>query len=255
LVKFSAGENWHDAVMWAVENNYGGIENLSLIPGKCGAAPMQNIGAYGIEIKDVLLAVYAFDTEKKQEFIFHNHECGFGYRTSNFKTIWKDKFIITEIVLKLTKPGYHIIDKSYGAIQSELDARGIGSPSIKDLSDVVIHIRQSKLPDPQELGNAGSFFKNPVISTSKFEALKSSFPEMPHYPAQDKIKLPAGWLIDQCGWKGITEGQVGTYKHQALVLVNHGQASGEDVLNFSKKINASVEEKFGVELEMEVNVW
>ncbi len=256
LVKMQAGESWHEAVLWAVAHNYGGIENLSLIPGKCGAAPMQNIGAYGVEVKDVLHAVTAYKLEDGYEYTFHNEECEFGYRTSNFKTIWKDKFIITSIILRLSKEGHHTLNTSYGAIEKELADRGIVQPTISDLSEVVIAIRQSKLPYPEEVGNAGSFFKNPIISMSLYEELVSEYPHMPSYPIDAaSVKVPAGWLIDQCGWKGKVIGQTGTYKNQALVLVNHGGASGKEIYALSEDIKISVRQKFKIDLEREVNVW
>ncbi len=256
LVKLAAGESWHEIVLWAVAQGYGGIENLSLIPGKCGAAPMQNIGAYGVEIKDVIHAVVAYKLEDGNEYTFHREECGFGYRTSNFKTKWKDDFIITDIVLKLSKPGFHILNTSYGAIEAELQKRAISQPTIEDVSKVVISIRQAKLPYPDKIGNAGSFFKNPIISIELYENLISSYPDMPSYPVDDvSIKVPAGWLIDQCGWKGRIVGQTGTYKNQALVLVNHGKATGAEVFNLSEQIKASVLAKYQIGLEREVNVW
>jgi len=254
LVNVAAGENWHDVVLWAVQNNFGGIENLSLIPGKSGAAPIQNIGAYGVEIKDVLHAVKAFNIAEEMEYTFHNQECQFAYRNSLFKTKWKDQFIITEIILKLTKSN-HRLNTSYGAIEKRLETQKIKAPSIKDVSDAVIHIRQSKLPDPKKIGNAGSFFKNPLVDKSDFERLKRDFENMPHYPANDRVKLAAGWLIDQCGWKGKVIGQSGTYKNQALVLVNRGAATGQEIYDLSSQIQKDVALKFGVVLEREVNVW
>jgi len=256
LVKFGAGEIWHDVVQWAIENNYGGIENLSFIPGKCGAAPMQNIGAYGVEIKDVLHSVTAFDTESNSELVFHNEECGFGYRTSNFKTIWKERMVITSIILKLTKDGYHVIKDSYGAVTNNLENKGISNPSISDLGEVISSIRRHKLPDPKVLGNSGSFFKNPIVSITKANQLLESYTNMPTYPADaDMVKLSAGWIIDQCGLKGERVGDTGTYKNQALVLVNHGNATGKEIYDFSKQVQLTVKEKFGIELEPEVNIW
>lgn len=255
LVSISAGEQWHDAVIWAVDYGYGGIENLSLIPGKCGAAPIQNIGAYGVEIKDVLHAVNAYDREHGVIKIFHNQECDFSYRTSNFKTIWKDKYVITDIILKLSKIGYHKLNTSYGAITSELGKREIVNPSIKDISDVVISIRQSKLPDPLVIGNAGSFFKNPIIGQSDFQRIQSNYPDIPHYPAGGSIKLAAGWLIDQCGWKGRVVGNTGTYKNQALVIVNHGSATGAEIKDVALSIQNDVLDKFDIHIEPEVNIW
>lgn len=255
LVEVAAGEIWHDLVMWSIQNNYGGIENLSLIPGRCGAAPMQNIGAYGVEIKDVLHTVKAFHSKSKRQFTFHNQECNFGYRSSNFKTKWKDEFIITHIVLKLTKPGSHELNVSYGAISGVLKNGNISQPTIKDVSDAVIAIRRSKLPDPKEIGNSGSFFKNPIVTKDFYDELLEKVGEVPSYEAGAEKKIPAGWLIDQCGWKGKIVGQTGTYKNQALVLVNHGRASGEEVYNLAKEIQKSVTDKFGITLEPEVNIW
>ena len=256
MVKFGAGEIWHDAVLWAIENNLGGIENLSLIPGKCGAAPMQNIGAYGVEIKDVLHSVTAYDTKTNNELVFHNEECGFGYRTSNFKTIWKGRMVITSIILKLTKDGYHVLNDSYGAVTNHLKEKGITQPSIADLGEVISDIRRQKLPDPKVLGNSGSFFKNPIVSKEKANQLLASYAKMPTYPVDaDMVKLSAGWIIDQCGLKGQRVGDAGTYKNQALVLVNHGNATGKEIHEFSKQVQSNVKEKFGIELEPEVNIW
>lgn len=255
LVQMESGQNWHQAVLWAIEQNYGGIENMSLIPGNCGAAPMQNIGAYGIEIKDVLHSVSAMDKEDGSTYTFHNSECGFGYRTSFFKTKWKNRYLIVDIVLRLTKPDHHTINISYGAIKEKLEELAITNPSIKNVSDTVIAIRQSKLPDPRTLGNAGSFFKNPVIPLAQFKKLLALHPSIPNYPAGDNVKIPAAWLIDQAGWKGKVVGKTGTYKHQPLVLINHGGAEGQAVYDLSEKILLSVKSRFGVELEREVNVW
>ena len=256
LVRFEAGEVWTDAVSWAVDNGYGGIENLALIPGRCGAAPMQNIGAYGIEIKDVLHTVTAYERESGLEYILHNSECHFGYRSSHFKTKWKDKFIITSIVLKLTKDGYHKLNTSYGAINQSLMTKGITEPSISNVMKVVTEIRQAKLPDPKQIGNAGSFFKNPIVSKATYERLILEFPDMPSYPIDESMtKIPAAWLIDQCGWKGKVIGKTGTYKNQALVIVNHGDANGQDIYDLSQKILESVQSKYNVTLEREVNIW
>jgi len=257
LVEFAAGEPWHDAVMWALDQGLGGIENLSLIPGKCGAAPMQNIGAYGVEIKDVLHSVKAYDFDNKLELTFHNSECGFAYRSSHFKTKWRDRFIISSIILKLSKAGFHVINTEYGAIQTQLEAMACSDkPSIKDVSDAVIAIRSSKLPDPQKIGNAGSFFKNPVIPKSQFDILKERFPDIVSYPADKGIKLAAGWLIDQCGLKGFREDSgVAVHDRQALVLVREGNADGNDILRLAQKVKKAVLERFGVHLEEEVNIW
>ena len=256
LVQFGAGEVWHDAVQWAIANQYGGIENLSLIPGKCGAAPMQNIGAYGVEIKDILHSVTAYDTQSGSELVFHNEECGFGYRTSHFKSKWKGRLIISSIILKLSTKGYHTLNSSYGAVAKQLEERGISNPTIEDLGDVISDIRRQKLPDPKLLGNSGSFFKNPIIAESVASQLQATYVNMPTYDAGvGEKKLSAGWLIDKCGLKGKRVGETGTYKNQALVLVNHGKATGKNILDFSKDVQDSVKETFGIELEPEVNIW
>lgn len=256
LIKVEAGEKWHNLVLWAVEQGYGGIENLALIPGKCGAGPMQNIGAYGVEIKDVLHSVSAYNLREGKIYNFHNTECGFGYRTSHFKTKWKDQFIILDIILRLTKPGHHLTNLSYGAIAQTLNEKGVKDAGIKEVAETVIAIRQAKLPNPSEVGNAGSFFKNPVVDKSILKTIQKAQPEAPHYPVDDsRVKLPAGWLIDQCGWKGKQVGQTGTYKNQALVLVNHGSASGSEVYALSEEIQQSVHRRYNILLEREVNVW
>ncbi len=256
LVSVMAGENWHELVLWSLGQDYGGLENLSLIPGRCGAAPMQNIGAYGIELKDVLHTVHAYHIEQGLELSFHNQECGLGYRTSNFKTKWKGQYLITEIVLRLTKIGHHVINTSYGAIEKELAHKGITEPTIKDVSNVVCEIRKRKLPDPEIIGNAGSFFKNPIIERKQLVALQEKNKEVPFYEVDsDNIKIPAAWLIDQCGWKGKVVGGTGTHKNQPLVLVNHGTATGSEIYALSEEIKVSVASRFGIELEREVNVW
>jgi len=256
LVSFSAGERWHDVVMWAINNNLGGIENLSLIPGNAGTAPIQNIGAYGVEIKDVLHSLRAFEVRNGIEYTFHNQECQFEYRNSLFKHEWKDKYIVSEIILKLTKEGFHKINTTYGDVNTKLIEKGIMSPSIADVGNVIVKIRQSKLPDPDVIGNAGSFFKNPIVGIEIGHELKKEFDELPIYGVDDKnVKLPAGWLIDQCGWKGKTLGETGTYKNQALVIVNHGNATGSEVFDLSSDILESVKDKFGIVLEREVNIW
>lgn len=251
-VKFGAGEIWHDCVQWAIEKNLGGIENLSLIPGSMGASPMQNIGAYGVEVKSVVESVEAFEKETTQVRIFSNDDCCFGYRESIFKHSLKDKYIITSVTLRLQKE--HELKLSYGAIQNELEVRGIARPTIKDVSDVVIAIRQSKLPNPEEIGNAGSFFKNPVISKDAFEKLQAAHPEIPYYEQLNGIKIPAGWLIEQAGWKGLEEGGIGVHKKQALVLVNYGKGAGLDIYNLSERIINDVKTRYGIGLQREVNV-
>lgn len=252
-VKFGSGENWHGCVLWTIENDWGGIENLSLIPGTIGAAPMQNIGAYGVEIKDVFEELSAVHLETGMTRVFLNDECEFGYRESVFKKELKGKYLIISVTLRLSKkPDINI---SYGAISETLNSLNISDPTISDVSRAVIQIRQSKLPDPAEIGNAGSFFKNPTIPSKMFEGLKASHPNIPGYPqANEQVKVPAGWLIENCGWKGKTIGEIGVHKNQALVLVNYGNGRGKDIENLSKEIRASVREKFGVELSPEVNI-
>ncbi len=253
LVKIAAGEIWHEVVLWAIANNLGGIENLSLIPGTVGAAPMQNIGAYGVELANVFHSLEAIEIGSGQLVTFSNEECRFGYRESVFKTELRNKFVIINVTLRLSRQ--HQVDISYGAIQQTLNDWHIEKPTIRDVSKAVIHIRQSKLPDPAEIGNAGSFFKNPIISSSQFQLLKQEYPYMPGYPAGDHVKVPAGWLIEQAGWKGKRIGNVGCYEKQALVLVNLGNAKGEEVWSFAQEIIESVRIKFNVQLTPEVNLW
>ncbi|MBC8045873.1 MAG: UDP-N-acetylmuramate dehydrogenase [Fimbriimonadaceae bacterium] len=252
-VKCASGEIWHSIIMYCVERNLGGIENLSLIPGTVGAAPIQNIGAYGVELKDVLEEVESIDIETGETKIFTNADCKFGYRDSIFKNELKNKYFITNVLLKLNKhPEFHI---SYGAIQQTLDKMGITELSVKTISDAVIHIRKSKLPDPAVLGNAGSFFKNPTISKSQYEILKKAFSDIPGYKVSDsEVKVPAGWLIEQCGWKGKRVGNTGAHKDQALVLVNYGNATGKEIYNLAMEIKESVMKKFGIEINPEVNI-
>jgi UDP-N-acetylmuramate dehydrogenase len=254
-VKAAAGESWHGFVLYCIEKNYAGVENMSLIPGQVGAAPMQNIGAYGVEIKDVFHQLEALDVHTGESVVFNNEECEFGYRESVFKGKYKNKFIITSVTFKLRKvPKYNI---AYGDIRKILDETAIQQPelTIKRVSDAVIKIRSSKLPDPKVLGNAGSFFKNPVISKQQFEELLLKYPIMPNYPQADgTVKIPAGWLIEQCGWKGKVVGNTGSHKMQALVLVNYGGATGHEIYNLALDIKQSVQEKFGIEINPEVNV-
>jgi len=253
FVEAGAGEVWNDLVNFCVAREYAGIENLSLIPGSVGASPIQNIGAYGVELKDVFYSCQAFEIATGTFKKFTNEDCRFGYRDSIFKNELKEKYIITSVKFKLSLiPNLNL---KYGAIEQELTNRGITNPTIKDISQVVSHIRVSKLPDPSTIGNAGSFFKNPVITADQFEQLRSKFPEVVNYPAgNDLVKLAAGWLIEQCGWKGKVVGHTGTWKNQALVLVNHGEATGEEVYSFSSQIIDSVYRKFGVLLDREVNI-
>jgi UDP-N-acetylmuramate dehydrogenase len=254
LIGVAAGEVWHEFVMWALQNDLGGVENLSLIPGTIGAAPMQNIGAYGVELESVFHSLQAVEVGSGRVTVFTKEDCKFGYRDSIFKKEVKDKFVITGVNLRLTRD--HILNTTYGAIQDVLQEKGITQPTIHDVSNAVIAIRQSKLPDPAVTGNAGSFFKNPVISTSQYESLKTLHPSVPGFPAAPGfIKVPAGWLIEHAGWKGKRKGNVGCYEKQALVLVNHGGARGEEVWELAREIIESVKEKFQIELSPEVNLW
>jgi len=254
FVKVSAGENWHEFVMWCIDQNYGGLENLSLIPGNVGTTPIQNIGAYGTEVKDTIIEVVGLEIESNSTSIFTNKECEFGYRNSIFKNDQKGKYIITDVTFKLSKND-HKLNSSYGTIQSELEKNNIKNPTIKDLSDAVISIRQSKLPDPKEIGNSGSFFKNPVISRQQFETLQHNYPEIPHYiVTETTIKVPAGWLVEQCGFKGKRFGDAGVHKNQALVLVNYGDATGKEIWQLAQNIQKTVFKKYNIELEAEVNV-
>lgn len=253
-VKVQAGENWHNFVLWCIDHNFGGLENLSLIPGNVGTAPIQNIGAYGVELKDVMAELEAIEICTGKHRHFSNTDCNFGYRNSVFKNELKGKFIIINVIFKLSKR-HHTLNTSYGAIGSELEKKGIIKPTIKDISDAVIAIRQSKLPDPNDIGNSGSFFKNPVISKKQFLSLKSAYPEVPHYIISDsEIKVPAGWLVEQCGFKGKRFGDAGVHEKQALVLVNHGNATGQEILTLSKNIQEKVESTFGISLQAEVNI-
>lgn len=252
-IKAGAGENWHQLVLHCVEKGWGGIENLSLIPGRVGAAPIQNIGAYGVELQEVFESLEAVEMENGISKTFAGDDCRFGYRDSIFKNEFKGEYIITQVVLRLSR--HPQLNTSYGAIRSKLQEKGIGEPTIKDISDVVIEIRNTKLPNPNDIGNAGSFFKNPVISGSTFDRLQQDYPGIPGYPLdQDGIKVPAGWLIEQTGWKGKVVGHTGTYRQQALVIVNHGGATGKEILELANRIQASVNETFGIELVPEVNI-
>lgn len=253
-IQLNSGEVWHQAVMYCVENNWGGIENLSLIPGTVGAAPMQNIGAYGIEVREVIEKVEAVELSTGRVKSFTNEECKFGYRESVFKNELKEKIFVSSVTLTLSKKS-HRINTSYGAIADTLHALNITQPTIKNVSDVVIKIRSEKLPDFKILGNAGSFFKNPEISEQQFSKLKNDFPTVPHYSANQGVKVPAGWLIEQCGWKGKTFGHVGVHDKQALVLVNYGNAIGDEIFSLALKIISSVKEKFSITLTPEVNIF
>lgn len=252
-VKAGAGEVWHQFVLHCIGNNYAGIENLSLIPGSVGAGPMQNIGAYGVELKDVFHELEAFHSGDLSIRTFSHADCRFGYRESVFKRELKNQFVITSVTFRLLKKPK--LNTSYGAIEKELETMGISDPGIADISRAVIRIRSSKLPDPAVIGNAGSFFKNPVVSAAEHERLKQAFPQIVSYKnSETDFKLAAGWLIEQCGWKGFREGDAGVHKDQALVLVNYGNAKGSEVYALSQRVLDSVKEKFGVELEREVNI-
>ena len=254
IIEAEAGENWHELVLWAIQKNLGGIENMSLIPGNIGTAPMQNIGAYGVEIKDVFHSLDAVELNTGKEVSFTNEACKFGYRESFFKNEGKGKYIITRVRLKLCKPP-HNISTQYGAIKGELANLGIENPTILDVSNAVIAIRKSKLPDPKELGNSGSFFKNPIIAKTFADKLITKFPDLPIYPIDDEnVKVAAGWLIEKAGWKGYRDGDAGVHKNQALVLVNYGSATGTQLINLAHSIMDSVKDKFGIELIPEVNI-
>lgn len=254
LVTAKAGENWHEFVQFCLSENYGGLENLSLIPGNVGTSPMQNIGAYGTEIKDTFVKCKVLNIQTLEIEEFNKEECGFGYRDSIFKGEGKGKYVILEVTFKLSRKN-HQIKTEYGAIKTELEKLGVENPTIQDVSHTVINIRQSKLPDPKVTGNAGSFFKNPSIPLVQFNDLTQKFEHIPGYPNGDLVKIPAGWLIEQCGWKGKQIGNVASHKLQALVIVNAtGEASGEEIFDFSTLIIDSVKEKFGIELEREVNI-
>lgn len=253
-LKVSSGEVWHELVMYAIENNWAGIENLALIPGTVGAAPMQNIGAYGVEVKDVIEEVTFWHWDKQEYIIYTNTQCNFGYRDSVFKHELKGKVLITDVTFRLAKqPSFKT---SYGAITQELEQMGVTELSIQAIAQAVINIRSSKLPDPKQIGNAGSFFKNPTIPLQQFNELQQQYPAMPSYPVDaTTVKVPAGWLIEQCGLKGYKTGNTGVHAKQALVLVNYGDANGNEVWELSGKVVNTVHEKFGIELEREVQVW
>lgn len=255
LIEAMAGENWHQFVLYCIENDFGGIENLSLIPGNVGTAPIQNIGAYGVEIKDTFESCTALDVQTLELKTFNREECRFGYRDSIFKNEVKGRYIILSVRFRLTKK-VHKLNTSYGSIDTFLEEKGIKDPGIKDISDAVINIRQSKLPDPKELGNSGSFFKNPVISKAEFEDLQQRYPGMPFYVLdEEQVKIPAGWLIDRAGFKGYREGDAGVHKKQALVLVNYGEATGQEILALSAKIQERISDMFDIVITPEVNIF
>ena len=251
-VKAAAGENWHSFVLHCIENNWCGIENLSLIPGKVGASPMQNIGAYGVEIKDVFHELEAWNIQKEQVDTFDREDCQFGYRESVFKHDLKNQYLILSVTFRLSKrPNINV---SYGAIEEVLNTMGVENPGIKEVSNAIIAIRQSKLPDPAEIGNAGSFFKNPVVSDNFASRLLSRYPHMPSYKVSEgEVKIPAGWLIEQAGWKGKRFNNYGVHEKQALVLVNYGGAKGQEIVDLSHEIQRDVQEKFGIIINPEVN--
>ena len=252
-LRIGAGEVWHEFVLYSIENGYAGIENLSLIPGNVGASPMQNIGAYGVEVKDVITEVEALHLKDYSLNTFSNEACEFGYRSSVFKTSEKGNYFITAVTFKLNKQAK--VNTSYGAIDSELKRLEIGNPTIKDVSRAVINIRSSKLPDPKKIGNSGSFFKNPVISEAQKNKILTNYPDAPNYSQPNgDFKMAAGWLIEKCGWKGKRIDNYGVHELQALVLVNYGGAKGSDVYSFSEQIIESVNSKFGIILEIEVNI-
>lgn len=253
-VESQAGENWHEFVLWTIEHDFGGLENLSLIPGNVGTTPIQNIGAYGVEIKDTFVLCEAIHIETQELMVFKNETCKFGYRESIFKNEVKDEFIITSVIFKLTKRN-HKLNTSYGAIEAELQLQNCTKPTIKDVSNAVIAIRRSKLPDPKELGNSGSFFKNPVLSKKEFEKIQNKFPEIPHYVVSDtEVKVPAGWLIEQAGFKGKRFGDAGIHKNQALVLVNYGNATGKEIWDVALTIQDTIFKTYGIKIETEVNI-
>ncbi len=252
FVRSAGGEKWHDLVIFAVDHGYWGVENLSLIPGTVGAAPIQNIGAYGVEINDVLFSVEAYETENGSKKTFRNDECNFGYRESIFKNELKGKYFISAVTLKLNKKENK--NASYKSLADYFKKNAIVAHVPKEVSDAVIAIRKSKLPDPENLGSAGSFFKNVYVGEEKLKELQRKYPDIPSFNENERIKIPAGWLIEQCGWKGKKIGNVGVYEKQALVLVNHGEATGEEILGLANAIITSVKEKFNLELSPEVNL-
>lgn len=255
FIKAEAGENWHDFVLWTLDLNYGGLENMSLIPGNVGTSPIQNIGAYGVELKDVFESCEVLNLDTLTIGTLTNKDCNFDYRNSIFKNEAKGKYIILNVTFKLTKNN-HNLHTNYGAITSQLETMNVTNPTIQDVSKAVIAIRQSKLPDPKEIGNSGSFFKNPIISTEQFKELQRNFPDAPHYViSETEVKVPAGWLIETAGFRGKTFDNYGVHKKQALVLVNYGGAKGEDILQLSKLIQKTIYRIFNISIEAEVNIF
>lgn len=254
FIKCQTGENWHEFVLWTIDQDYGGLENLSLIPGNVGTSPIQNIGAYGIELKDTFHSCEALNLKTLNIETFSNADCEFGYRSSIFKQKYKGQFIIVNVTFKLSKH-QHQLHTNYGIIKDELNKLNIKQPTIKDVSKAVISIRESKLPDPKKIGNSGSFFKNPVIPKEEFLKLQKNFPDVPYYIVSDsEIKVPAGWLIEQAGFKGKTFGNYGVHKKQALVLVNYGNSNGNDILKLSQLIQKTILRLFEIFIEAEVNI-
>jgi UDP-N-acetylmuramate dehydrogenase len=253
-ITVNSGENWHEFVLWCISQGFGGVENLSLIPGNVGTCPIQNIGAYGVEVKDTITKVEALEIETGKLLTFSNAECQFGYRNSIFKNEAKGKYILTSVSFQLTK-NQHQLNTSYGAIETALQENKITNPTIKDVSDAVIAIRKSKLPDPKEIGNSGSFFKNPLIPTNQFLELQEKHPAIPYYKiSETETKVPAGWLVEQCGFKGKRFGDAGVHKKQALVLVNYGNASGKEIYKLAQNIQQTIFNTFKIALEIEVNI-
>lgn len=253
ILKIGAGENWHKLVEHCVKNEWFGIENLALIPGTVGAAPIQNIGAYGSEFKNVFISLEAYDLDRNKIRVFFKEECKFGYRESIFKSYLKNKVIITSVTIRLKKNG--VLNTEYGALNFNLHSKGLHSPTIKDVFETVVEIRKSKLPNPNEIGNNGSFFKNPIVKISKYKDLTRAYPDMPCYSLTDElVKIPAAWLIDKAGWKGYRKGDAGVHAKQALVLVNYGSATGQELYDLSEKIQQDIKTKYGITLIKEVNV-
>lgn len=254
ILEVQAGEVWQDVVTYCLNNNFGGIENLALIPGQMGTAPIQNIGAYGIELKDVFDSCVAMNRDTGAREVFHLEDCKFGYRESVFKNELKNQYIILSVRMRLTTKE-HELKLDYGSIKEVLEQKGIEKPGIREVAQAVIDIRRSKLPDPKDLGNSGSFFKNPVVTLEQAERLKNKFPDMPTYSAgPGMIKIPAGWLIEQAGFKGIRQGDAGVHKNQALVLVNYGSASGSEIWHLAQQIQQKIRTDYGIELTAEVNI-
>ena len=255
LLRCGAGEEWDSIVDYCVAHDWQGIENLSLIPGEVGASAVQNIGAYGTEVKEIIHSIEAVEISTGKKHTFSNEQCEYSYRQSKFKNEWKDRFIITHVTYRLEKSTDYIPKVDYGNLKSELERKGISMPTMKDIRDVVISIRKDKLPDPEVEGNAGSFFMNPIVEKATFMNLLEQYPDMPHYNVDsEREKIPAGWMIDQCGWKGKTLGKAGVHDRQALVLVNRGGATGKDILLLCNTIRNDVKQKFGIDIHPEVNI-